>query len=131
MRNPGGNSMTRGKHGAAAAVRHEVQTAAQQIETYKNAVARLTAENANLKASINVERERARRTEKELRVRLDQAAAPQIEALHHELAAARGRVLDSKRELVKQIELAQQLVATFRGVLFKVEGLGAEVIDRS
>lgn len=73
--------MARGKHGAAAAVRQEVQSRDTEIATYQNRVAKLTAENKKLREQLDAERQAARRKERELLTRIDHAASPKIEAL--------------------------------------------------
>lgn len=79
----------RGKHTQAAAVRHEVQSRDAEIETYKNAVARLTAETKALRAARETDQQSAAKVRRELSARLDAGAAPKVEALELLLAQTR------------------------------------------
>lgn len=103
--------MTRGKHGQAAAVRHEVQSRDAEIGTYQNAVARLTAENRELKANAEKQRQSAARTERELRGRLDAAASPKIDAMKLQLVE-QSRKLREARDALETITRQRSNLAT-------------------
>lgn len=90
----------KGKHGQAAAVRHEVQSRDSEIATYQRAVARLTAENKALRASARDSAQSNQQSIRELRARLDVAAAPKVEALEIALGAARASAERTGREMV-------------------------------
>lgn len=89
----------RGKHGQSAAVRHDFQAIETDLATYQRRVAKLTAENRELREKLATEEQRHRKAERVLLARLNQAAAPKIEALEI-LVAARTRERDAvSREL--------------------------------
>jgi hypothetical protein len=78
----------KGKHGAAAAVRKEVQARDAEIERYRNAVVRLTKERNEARAALTDAQKRHAAIERELRARLEHLASPQVEALNRELSVA-------------------------------------------
>ncbi len=81
----------KGKHGISAAARQAVQTRDAEIETYRNAVVRLTAERNEGRAKLAEQRQAAAKVERELRARLAEGASPQVEALNLVLAEERKR----------------------------------------
>ena len=79
----------KGKHGAAAAVRQEVQARDAEIATYQHAVARLTKERNEARERLVLAQTQHAGIERELRARLNEGLSPHVEALQRELAVVR------------------------------------------
>lgn len=118
----------RGKHGAAAAVRQEVRSRDAEIEAYRSAVKRLTAERDAARTELAAQRRSAAKVERELRARLDQAAAPRVEALQRELAVAkqeRDRAQGYLRQFGEQAENARGILTD----LLVAQGMSRDAAD--
>lgn len=93
----------RGKKGASAARRRAVEASEQEITTYQRRVRDLAAERDALRQELLSVREESNGTLRELRARLAEGAAPEVEARDVVIAQLRddlGRARAAKRDAV-------------------------------
>lgn len=106
--------MARGKHGQAAAVRHEVQQRDAEIEAYKRNVARLTQENRQLRNQLGGEQQRHRDVERRLRAEREKGVSPQVEALRLQVATlgeqVNGLKAAAERYEKRAVKMSRKLV---------------------
>lgn len=97
--------MARGKHGAIAERRREIEGYQSEIETYKRNVKRLTEENRELKQKLKAEQQGRRQDVRALKAQLAEGLSPEINALHRKLdeqssraSAAEARMKERQRQ---------------------------------
>lgn len=113
--------MARGKHGVRAAIRRESAEVETTIADYQHKVARLTAENRDLRERLATRDRNATFTEKRLRAMLDEGSSDRVEALLREIQTVRADRDSAKKQIVAVLdELSEQ-----GGVRFTLDGLHA------
>lgn len=93
----------KGKYAAKAALHQSVQSRDAEIETYKNAVKRLTGERNKALEELKQAQRLHATTGRELRERLTAGAAPELEALRFEMGRVAG-----ERDMYKRIAEMQK-----------------------
>lgn len=84
----------KGKHAVSAEARHAIAERDNDLGTYQHRVARLTAENRELREKMAAQERTHRATERRLRAERDEGIAPQLQAA----AAAHRAVLEQRDE---------------------------------
>lgn len=107
--------MTRGKYANRAALRREDREVTTTIETYKHSVARLTAENQDLKRQLADQRRLAAATERRLRAERDEGLSPKVAALETSLRAA----MDGRTQAETLAKQAQERFHKWRAGLVR------------
>lgn len=114
--------MAKGKYGERAEVRKEIQSRDSEIETYRNAVKRLTAERDAAKEQLEASRIEHARVARVLRARLEQVTSPQVEALNMRIAGLQNDLDEALRISSSNMKRLGKLMIRLQEHLIEVHG---------
>lgn len=114
--------MARGKYGERASLQREIQTRDSEIETYRNAVKRLTAERDAAKGQLEASRIEHARVIRALRAHLDQVTSPQVEALNMRMAGLQNDLDEALRVSASDRKRLGRLMIRLQEHLIEVHG---------
>lgn len=123
--------MAKGKHGISAAARQAVGERDQSIAAYQHNIRKLTAENAELKQKLADQQASHSRTVRVLKAERDEAASPQVKAMHSKVVDLEALVRRLKDNLQKA-EIAYKATGDALTKAYTAAGLGvAEARERT
>lgn len=102
--------MSRGKHAEQAARRQSAAETAEQLGTYQRAVARLTAENEQLRTEAAAATKQARADVRAMRLQLSAGTSDRVAALEFVLRQARDERDRARVALARVIEARERFV---------------------
>lgn len=106
--------MARGKYAEKAAKRKAELDAGNDLATYQHRVAKLTAENRELRERMAAQERAARQVERRLRAERDEGIAPQTEALRMQLTAEKRKHREQVQAIAKALADAVERDANLR-----------------
>lgn len=121
--------MARGKYAAKAAIKRESAEVSAEIEAYKNAVQRLTAELRDVKDRAERERKANRDEIKALRAMVDAGVSLELRAAHREMQLLRESLDQLKRKDRKRQEVHDLMIRRMAAALAAFGMAPAEVAD--
>lgn len=121
----------KGKYAAKATLRREDGSVRSEIETYQQAVKRLTAENEELKTALAAEQATRKQEVRRLKAQLDEGLSPEVITLRRELERQRERAGRAVTDAATKVDIYGRLLQFTAKLLHNLTGCtGLEATER-